>query len=85
MAESNPANAPALHTNIESGKFEEKERPANPPPTKPKAEDDEEEDEDEDTGERQQPDGRRQRVGAAREGKPDGRVLGARVSLSPDA
>ena len=46
MAESNPANAPALHTNIESGKFEEKERPANPPPTKPKAEDDEEEDED---------------------------------------
>ncbi|ORY64055.1 proton Atpase [Pseudomassariella vexata] len=46
MAESNAAAAPALNTNIESGKFDEKERQhANPVPTKDKTE---EEDEDED-------------------------------------
>lgn len=45
MAESNAAAAPALHTNIESGKFDEKERPADAVPAK-KAEDDEDEDED---------------------------------------
>ncbi|RYP40152.1 hypothetical protein DL767_001867 [Monosporascus sp. MG133] len=42
MAESNPAGAPALNTNIESGDFNEKDRP---PATKPKVEE-EEEDED---------------------------------------
>ncbi|KAK6825144.1 H+-transporting ATPase [Apiospora arundinis] len=46
MAESQPAGAPALNTNIESGKFDEKERHADPAPTKVKAENDEDEDED---------------------------------------
>ncbi|KAK6086865.1 Plasma membrane ATPase 1 [Seiridium cupressi] len=45
MAESNAAAAPALHTNIESGKFDEKEHHATDPTTEKKAP---EEDEDED-------------------------------------
>ncbi|RYP84702.1 hypothetical protein DL769_001136 [Monosporascus sp. CRB-8-3] len=46
MAESNPAGAPALNTNIESGDFNEKEaHQARAPATKPKVEE-EEEDED---------------------------------------
>ncbi|RYP03565.1 hypothetical protein DL764_005066 [Monosporascus ibericus] len=45
MAESNPAGAPALNTNIESGDFNEKEAQSRAPATKPKVEE-EEEDED---------------------------------------
>lgn len=45
MAESNAAAAPALHTNIESGKFDEKEHHATNPTTEKKIE---AEDEDED-------------------------------------
>ena len=44
MAESQPAGAPALNTNIESGDFNEKSAP--PPAAKPKVEEEEEEDED---------------------------------------
>lgn len=48
MAESNNAAAPALHTNIESGKFDEKEahRVEDPAPTKTVKGEDEDEDED---------------------------------------
>lgn len=47
MAESNSATSPAINTQIESGNFDEKERPTeHAAPTKPKKEDDEEEDED---------------------------------------
>lgn len=44
MAESNAAAAPALHTNIESGKFDEKEHHSTAPTTEKKveAEDDDE-------------------------------------------
>jgi hypothetical protein len=45
MAESNAAAAPALSTNIESGKFDEKERPVESAPAK-KTEEDDDEDED---------------------------------------
>lgn len=40
------AASPALNTQIESGNFDEKERPAESVPAKPKVEDDEDEDED---------------------------------------
>ncbi|KAI0137344.1 hypothetical protein BJ170DRAFT_678193 [Xylariales sp. AK1849] len=48
MAETHPTHAPALNTSIESGKFDEKERPTNTAPTTEKkaAEGDEDEDED---------------------------------------
>ena len=45
MAESQPAGAPAINTNIESGDFNEKSAPP-PAATKPKVEEEEEEDED---------------------------------------
>ena len=46
MAEPNAAAAPAIHTNIESGNFDEKAGYAEKPPaTKPKGEEAEEEDE----------------------------------------
>ncbi|KAH9908067.1 plasma-membrane proton-e [Xylariomycetidae sp. FL2044] len=50
MAESNPAAAPALNTNIESGKFDEKDahRTENPAPTTTRTAGAEDEDEDED-------------------------------------
>ncbi|RYP76803.1 hypothetical protein DL771_001539 [Monosporascus sp. 5C6A] len=45
MAESNPAGAPALHTNIESGDFNEKEgHQTRAPAAKPKVEEEEDED-----------------------------------------
>jgi hypothetical protein len=46
MADSSATGAPALSTNIASGKFDDEKAPASVPPTKQKVEEEEEEDED---------------------------------------